>query len=299
MDVLVDYQGPWGLGDLLCSDPMMLGLVERFGPDTRIFVNGKCGNVLHNPLVRGPAQPGQHFDHVVEVQLFTHMDQEAFGRLEAMPSLIDHMCSYAEVTPSDRRPRLHLTAEDLKVLRRIPLLGKPRVALSVDHTDPLRHWPLENWRVVAQSLQDAGAQVLEIGVKDRIGVGTDLVGKLTMRETAAVLSACNLFVGNNSGPFHYAQAADLPCVTLFSLATPSRFFHPGAAVYPVEAEGLPCLHCMSRCFTAMQQTGCTANPRGRCMTDIGVEQVLDAIERALSEHELGREPLVVEHGRHG
>ncbi|MFN3240248.1 MAG: glycosyltransferase family 9 protein [Planctomycetota bacterium] len=299
MDVLVDYQGAWGLGDLLCSDPMMLGLVERFGHDTRIFVNGKCGNVLHNPRVSGPAQPGQQFDHVVEVRLFTHMDREAYGRLEAMPSLIDHMCSYADVSPSDRRPRLHLTADDLEVLRRVPLLGKPRVALCVDFVDPLRHWPLDHWRVVAQSLHDAGAQVIEIGVQDRLGIGTDLVGKLTMRETAAVLSACNLFVGNNSGPFHYAQAANLPCVTLFSLATPTRFVHPGARVYPVEASGLPCLHCMSRCFAAMQETGCTANPRGRCMTDIGVEQVLETIERALSERQLGRDPLLVEPGRHG
>lgn len=299
MDVLVDYQGNWGLGDLLCSDPMMLGLVERFGRDTRIFVQGKCGNVLHNPLVSGPASEGQSFDHVVEVKLFTHMDRAEYGKLEAMPSLVDHMCSYAGVTPSDPRPRLHLNQDDLSVLRRIPLLGKPRVAICADFVDPLRHWPLERWHTVAQSLHDAGAQVIEIGTKDRLGIGTDLVGKLTVRETAAVLSACNLFVGNNSGPFHYAQAAGVPCVTLFSLATPSRFFHQGAKVYPVAADGLPCLGCMTRCFAAMQQTGCTASPRGRCMTDIDTTQVLAAIETALHEQELGREPLVVEHGRHG
>ncbi|MCB9879543.1 MAG: glycosyltransferase family 9 protein [Planctomycetes bacterium] len=283
MDVLVDYQGGWGLGDLLCSDPMMLGLVERFGPDTGIWLNGKTGNVAHNPLVRGMAQPGQRFDHVVEVQLFTHMAREDYARLEAMPSLIDHMCSYAGVTPSDRRPRLHLQPDDLAVLRRVPLLPKPRVAICADFVDPLRHWPIERYREVARVLHECGAQVIGIGQQNRLGVGTDLCGKLTMRETAAVLTACNLFVGNNSGPFHYAQAAGLPCVTLFSLATPQRFFHPGARVYPVRAEGLPCLECMTRCFAAMQRSGCIASPRGRCMLDIPVEHVLDAIDRALGE----------------
>jgi ADP-heptose:LPS heptosyltransferase len=290
VNVLVDYQGSWGLGDLLCSDPMMLGLVEKHGPDTRIYVNGKCGNVLHNPLVTGPAQPGQSFDHVVQVQLFTHMDRSEYGKLEALPSLVGHMCSYAGVTPSDPRPRLHLGAEDLAVLRTVPLLGKPRIAICADFVDPLRHWPLERWRAVAQTLQDLGAQVIEIGTTNRLGIGTDLVGKLTMRETAAVLSACNLFVGNNSGPFHYAQAAGTPCVTLFSLATPARFVHHGATVYPVEATGLPCLHCMTRCFAAMQTSGCTAAPRGRCMTDISIDAVLEQITQALAS----RQPAAAE-----
>ncbi|MFT4513323.1 MAG: ADP-heptose:LPS heptosyltransferase [Planctomycetota bacterium] len=299
MNVLVDYQGDWGLGDVLCSDPMMLGLVERFGPDTRIYVNGLYGNVLHNPHVSGPAEDGQRFDHVVQVQLFSHMDTTEYAKLEAMPSLVDHMCSYAGVTPSDRKPRLHLSQEDLSVLRSIPLLSKPRIAICADFIDPLRHWPLQSWLELAQALEAAGAQVIEIGTKDPLGVGTDLVGKLTARETAAVLSACNLFVGNNSGMFHYAQAALVPCVTLFSLATPSRFVHHGATVYPVEANGLPCLHCMSRCFAAMQQTGCTASPRGRCMTDITVESVLDAIDQALQENQLSAPPMLVKTGRRG
>ena len=283
MDVLVDYQGGWGLGDLLCSDPMVLGLHERHGAGTRVFLRGKVGNVIHNPRVAGMAMPGQRFDRVVEVKLFTHMDRQEYGRLEAMPSLIDHLCSYADVTPSDRRPRLHLQPDDLAVLHTLQLPKRPRIALCADFLDPLRHWPLERWRTVAQVLQDAGAHVIGIGAKDRLGLGLDLVGRLSMRETAAVLQQCDLFVGNNSGPFHYAQAAEVPCVTLFSLALPERFVHPGASVFPVQADGLPCLHCMTRCFAAMQTSGCIANPRGRCMTDIPVERVLDTIDRALQQ----------------
>lgn len=282
MDVLVDYQGAWGLGDLLCSDPMMLGLVERFGPGTKIWLAGKCGNVVHNPLVAGMARPGQRFDRTVEVQLFTHMPREQYAQLEAMPSLVDHMCSYAGVRPSDRRPRLHLHADDLSVRAQLDLPERrPRIAICADFLDPLRHWPVDRWRTVARVLASAGAQVLGIGLQSHLDCGLDLTGRLSLRETAAVLTACDLFVGNNSGPFHYAQAAGVPCVTLFSLAVPQRFVHPGAVVYAVQAEGLPCLHCMTRCFAAMQRTGCIASPRGRCMLDIPVEAVLDAIDRAL------------------
>ena len=282
VDVLVDYLGGWGLGDLLCSDPMMLGLVEHHGPDTRIWVRGHAGNVIHNPLVQGQARAGQHFDRIIEVRLFTHMDHEVYGRLEALPSLIDHMCSYAGVSPSDRRPRLHLQSTDLAVLDRVPLPDGLRIAICADYLDPLRHWPLDRWRVVAETLRASGSHVIEIGNRHRLGVGIDLVGRLTMRETAAVLSRCHLFVGNNSGPLHYAQAAGTPCVALFSLARPERFVHPGATVHAVRADGLPCLECMTRCFAAMQRSGCIAAPRGRCMTDIPVARVVAAIEAALA-----------------
>jgi hypothetical protein len=281
MDVLIDYLGAWGLGDLLCSDPMVLGLLETHGPATRIWLRGKAGNLAYHPMVRGMASPGQRFDRVVEVRLFTHMDRAEYGRLEALPSLIDHMCSYAGVRPSDRRPRLHLHADDLAARSLLLPRTGPRIAICADHLDPLRHWPVERGRTVARVLHEAGADVVGIGVGDTLGCGLDLVGKLSMRQTAAVLGACDLFVGNNSGPFHYAQAAGTPCVTLFSLATPSRFVHPGATVHVVQADGLPCLHCMTRCFAAMQRSGCIASPRGRCMTEIGAEQVLDAIDHAL------------------
>jgi hypothetical protein len=284
MRILVRYLGAWGLGDLLCSDPMILGLKERHGHDAEVWLDGRCGNVAWNPLVAGaPPPPDATFDRVVEVRLFTHMDREAYGRLEALPSLIDHMCSYAGVTPSDRRPRLHLRPAELVAPARtgVRALGRPRIALCVDHLDPLRHWPLERWREVGVALRAAGAQLVEVGSKDRLGLGLDLVGRLSVRETAAVLGACDLFVGHNSGLFHYAQAAGTPCVTLFSLATPARFVHPGARVVPVQATHLPCIDCMTRRFAAMQQLRCIAAPRGLCMLELTVEQVLDAIATAL------------------
>ncbi|MCR9246955.1 MAG: glycosyltransferase family 9 protein [bacterium] len=290
-DVLIDYQGGWGIGDLLCSDPLVAALVERHGPDTRVYLNGKVGNVIHNPLVAGMARVDQSFDEVVEVRLFTHMPHEDYGRLEAMPSLIDHMLSYGgfapdDPRPRDRRPQLHLAPDDLAAQRRLPPKRRPRIAVCSDFVDPLRHWPVERWHDIAQALLDAGAEVVLVGQHEHLSISEhesyhDLVGELTIRETAAVLATCDLFVGNNSGPFHYAQAAGVPCVVLFSLAQPERFVHPGAQVFPVEATGLPCLHCMTRCFAAMQVTGCTAAPRGRCMTDIPTERVLETIDHAL------------------
>jgi hypothetical protein len=284
-DILVRYRGAWGLGDLLCSDPMIEGLRERHGPNARIWLSGHAGNVAHREDVRLDPPAGLIPDVTVNVDLFTHMTPEAYGVLEAMPSLIDHMCSYAGVTPADRRPRLHLTEADRDAARAtgVERLRRPRIALCTDYLDPLRHWPAERWREVATVLSDAGFSLVEVGAKDRLGMGLDLVGRVPIRVSAAVLEHCDLFLGHNSGLFHYAQAAGVPCVTLFSLATPSRFVHPGARVHPVQANWLPCIDCMTRRFASMARSGCIAQPRGRCMAEISVQMVLDVVASALEK----------------
>jgi ADP-heptose:LPS heptosyltransferase len=262
---------------------MVLGLKERYGQHARIWLRGNAGNVVFNPRVAGKAPDTLRPDVTVDVRLFTHMPVAEYAVLEAMPSLIDHMCSYAGVTPSDRRPRLHLQRADLAVLQQLDLGRRPRIAICADHLDPLRHWPVDRWRHVARVLGEQGATVIGLGTKDRLDTGIDLVGKLSLRQTAAVLTGCDLFLGNNSGLFHYAQAAGVPSVVLFSLALPQRFIHPGAVVHVVQAEGLPCLHCMTRCFAAMQKTGCIAAPHGRCMLDIPLDTVLEKVADALDE----------------
>ncbi|GAB4151138.1 MAG: hypothetical protein Fur0037_19880 [Planctomycetota bacterium] len=280
VEILVDFQGAWGLGDLLCADPLIEGLWERH-PGARILLRGKVGNLIHNPRVAGMADGFAKPDLVVPVRLFTHMDRDAYAELEALPSLVGHLCSYGGVDPRGRRPRAHLGPKERAVAASIPLKNGRAIAICADHLDPLRHWPVERWHLVARTLAGEGWQIVEVGTHDRLGVGLDLVGQIGVRETAAVLERCLLFLGNNSGLFHYAQAVDTPCVVLFSLAWPQRFVHEGAVVHCVTADDIPCLYCMTRCFSAMQRTGCRAEPRGRCMLEISVERVLEAAEAAL------------------
>ena len=243
MHVVVRYLGCWGLGDLLCSDPLIGGLIEEHGPRTTIWLEGHAGNVVHNPRVAGPLPTGVQPDRVVEVRGFTHMDAAEYGELEALPSLIDHMCSYAAVAPTDRRPRLHLSPdeENIPVTLGLDRLPQPRIAICADYVDPLRHWPVEHWREVATRLRDSGATIVEVGQRNRLGIGIDLVGRLSVRQTAAVLGACSLFLGNNSGLLHYAQAAGVPCVG-FVLAGSPRSLRASGRRRPRSPSFPPALH---------------------------------------------------------
>jgi len=93
----------------------------------------------------------------------------------------------------------------------------------------------------------------------------DLAGSLTLRQSIAVLSRCRLFIGNDSGMMHVAAALGLPLAVLFGptepgrtapLASRSRLLHHGADCAPCRHRDCPSDH--------------------RCMTTIGVEEVLAA-----------------------
>lgn len=284
--VLLRYAKGWGLGELLCSDPLVDALLERHGADARIFVEGPAGNVAHHPRIEGAERPGLKPDHTVDLVPPSTPPSEPQARLAALPTLIQQMCGHADVDPGDARPQLHLGPREHGVAERFRSLGLdgPVVALCADTIDPLRHWPRERWGELAAWLRAEGCTVVNLGVRDTSGVGIELVGKLNIRDTAAVLGTCDLFVGNNGALLHYAQAAGVPCVATFSLATPSRFVHPGATVTPVQAD-LACIDCSTRTPSAFARTGCIAAPQGRCMLDISVETMKAAVEAAVTAPE--------------
>lgn len=284
--ILVEYRGRWGLGDLVCSEPLIRTLRELHGPSAEIRWRGHAGNAAHCPAFDGEAPNGFVPDHVVAIELFDRMPLERYAELEALPSLVQHMASYAGVMPIDQQPRLHLGPEELWFEQKLGIwrLPRPLVAICADGSDPYRAWPVARFRALAQRVQELGGTVLELGVRERLGVGADFVGKLTIRQSAALLSGCDLFVGNNSGLLHYAQAADVPALGLFSVALPERFVHDDRMVVPVQLEELACIDCMTRDFAGRNRDGCRATPEAVCMQELPLELALAILETIFAEY---------------
>lgn len=130
-----------------------------------------------------------------------------------------------------------------------------------------------------------GAQVLLVGspeersmlekMRERLGAGSFVTaGETTLRGLAALLARVDAFVGNDSGPMHLAAAMGARTVGLFGPNTPLKWGPLGAHNRAVSAN-LPCSPCISVAHGAFKPC---ANPR--CMTEIRVEHVLDALELA-------------------
>ncbi|MBK9239159.1 MAG: glycosyltransferase family 9 protein [Acidobacteria bacterium] len=89
-----------------------------------------------------------------------------------------------------------------------------------------RRWPTSGFaEVAAWSLRTHGGHVVVVGgegdrllgehLRDTLGPSViNAAGQATLRQTAALLKSCSLFVGNDSGPMHLAAASRIPVVEI-------------------------------------------------------------------------------------
>jgi ADP-heptose:LPS heptosyltransferase len=140
-----------------------------------------------------------------------------------------------------RAPASILSAEErggaAALLAGLGLEGRrPLIAIHPSGGRRIKQWELARWAVVAARLQrDFGAAVLFTGSQaDRPLVaaacqglaepGIDLSGRLSVRETLALIAAVDLFLSCDTGPMHMACAVGTPSVSVFGPSDPARYF---------------------------------------------------------------------------
>jgi heptosyltransferase-2 len=117
------------------------------------------------------------------------------------------------------------------------------------------------------------ADAIVESVRDAGGRAATACGRLTLRESAALIGRARLLVTNDSAPLHFAQAVGTPTVALFGPTLPSFGFGPlNPGDRTVEVSDLECRPC--------SRHGPAACPLGhhRCLRDLSVERVIAAIE---------------------
>ncbi|HUI29320.1 MAG TPA: glycosyltransferase family 9 protein [Candidatus Acidoferrales bacterium] len=115
-----------------------------------------------------------------------------------------------------------------------------------------KRWPVENWIALAKmiSVQDhvvliGGREDAEIcGAIERAGGVSSLSGKLTMLESAAMLSHADLVITNDSFLMHAANALGKKIVAIFGSSVKELGFFPyGVETKIMEVSGLSCRPC--------------------------------------------------------
>ncbi len=151
---------------------------------------------------------------------------------------------------------------------------------------PAKCWPAERFAAAARELCQLTPNVVwlgfgadedeqlnnEIAVQARVPF-INLAGKTSLRELMAMLCACRALLTNDSGPMHLAAALGTPVVALFGSTSPELTGPglPGDPRHVTLASNPPCSPCFRR----------TCPIDFRCMTGIGVEQVVAAVSRQM------------------
>ena len=146
-------------------------------------------------------------------------------------------------------------------------------------------WPPERFASLADRLiSECDADVIFFGTSGEKEIAArilsamksqaiSLVGETSMRDLAALFSACSIFIGNDSGAMHVAAAAGLPVIGIFGSTDPEGTA-PVTRQFALIREAVPCSPCFLR--------RCPVDHR--CMTRIAVDSVFSAAQR------IGRTP---------
>jgi len=140
------------------------------------------------------------------------------------------------------RPRLFISPQDKSfggefVSRQEFEANGPLVGLHPGARWPAKRWPAERFVQVADRLaveRDArvlvfagpGEEPLVRDIARGIGPSAVPVERLSLRQSMAVVSRCDLFITNDSGPMHLATALDVPVAAIFGPTHPALGFWP-------------------------------------------------------------------------
>ncbi len=98
----------------------------------------------------------------------------------------------------------------------------PLVAVHPWSSNPRKEWPMDRFHALMARLGSSARVVVLGGPQERQRISAawpqpaaDLVGRLSLRQLAAVLKRVRLLISNDSGPVHLAAAMRTPTVALF------------------------------------------------------------------------------------
>jgi heptosyltransferase III len=175
-----------------------------------------------------------------------------------------------------------------QLLKKQDIQGNLLIALQVAsfHTKAHRDWPIENFIDLCQQILPVYPKVhflilggpSEADRTDRLHISlqkhsTLLAGRLSLRQTGAIMNQVDLYIGVDTGPTHIMSALCKPMISMYHPTAPSSalgpFMHPFcyAIDHPLAKNGIP-----------YPKNGSTFNTP---MSDISVDSVLQNVFSAL------------------
>ena len=215
---------------------------------------------------------------------------------------------------ADTRPSVTIPAKAIDSAARLlgdPPVGKPLIVIhpSVGRYSQARAWPAECFAGIALQLRKAhDARIVLVGTPDahdaagtiRAAVETtDLTGRTSVAELAAILGQADLVIGADSGVAHLAAAVEAPLLTIFGPSNHDAWRPYGAAVYTIGDDvvtassalvirsGIACSPCFYTGFSLGRPGGCALRT---CLDLVSVDEVVRVAGHMLATRVSPRNP---------
>ncbi len=146
-------------------------------------------------------------------------------------------------------------AEAASLLYGLPRANRPWIGLHAGARPPARRWPAEYFAHVADTLAERfQAQVILTGGHGEEAMvqvvaqqmktpSLNLVNNTSLGGLAAIISELDLFISNDTGPAHIANAVDTPSITIFGPVDPRRWAALDQQRHPYVRRPVACSPC--------------------------------------------------------
>lgn len=173
---------------------------------------------------------------------------------------------------------------------KVRVILAPAGAKNMMRDDALRRWPVENYVALASALLELGIEVVLAGGPDdmwavpafeELGV-TNMIGKLTLPETLALLDDSDVMVTHDTGPLHLAGVTKVGIVSIFGPTDPRGRLPQRANTLALwGGEGFAC----RPCYDGRDYAPCMHNG---CMHQVSVEMVIREVQMVIDQKQSGR-----------
>lgn len=211
--------------------------LRAFGPDVAFDFQSSLKSALVARASRAPVRFGfgagfsREGAHLFVTHRVTPSEPRQHRVLRALT-----LVEAAGVAPGPVEANLALREDERRVAReRLQAIAgtRPRIALGPfsSRRQAWKRYPLASWAEIARGLALGGAHVFVLGgpgeetemadLCSRAGPFVDPSGAGGLRDLAATIAACDLFVGGDTGPMHLAWASGVPVVALYGPTDPA------------------------------------------------------------------------------
>jgi ADP-heptose:LPS heptosyltransferase len=184
---------------------------------------------------------------------------------------------------------LHLTnTEDSKAHQMLSRLNNefPIIGISIGTKFPSNNWGDDLWESFLFELANKfpSHNLVAIGTSDEFNRtqcllrpwanrSLNLCGILAIRESAAILSRCSIFIGHDSGPIHLSASVNVPCVGIYGSRNLPGIWFPSGKSHQIIYQKIECQGCqLSTCY----------DKKNQCIRSITPSNTLTAVEKILS-----------------
>jgi ADP-heptose:LPS heptosyltransferase len=170
-----------------------------------------------------------HIDSINQKETFYSFDStywELIVRKEKKTNIIRHNLDRLGIKEYEYKARYYISKEEKEWAKdKINRLNKPLIGICTKSKETVKNWPESNWKSLVETLTTIG-QVIHLGdnSEPKINGITRFAGKTKIRDSAALLSCCDFFIGPDSLLMHIANGLDIPSIIIFGGSRPVDCF---------------------------------------------------------------------------